>query len=45
VAEVTTAQPPRRCRDAAARKQLIERAHALGVPRDYGRSRGLRIQR
>jgi D-alanyl-D-alanine carboxypeptidase len=45
VAEVAAAQPPRRCRDAAARNELIERAHALGVPRDYGRSRGLRIQR
>jgi len=45
VAEAATAQPPRRCRDAAERNLLIERAHALGVPRDYGRSRGLRIQR
>ena len=45
MAEAATAQPPRRCRDAAERNRLIERAHALGVPRDYGRSRGLRIQR
>lgn len=45
MAEAATAQPPRVCRDAAERSSLIERAHALGVPRDYGRSRGLRIQR
>jgi len=45
VAEGAASQPPRRCRDAGARGELIERAHALGVPRDYGRSRGLRIQR
>jgi D-alanyl-D-alanine carboxypeptidase len=45
VAEAAASQPPRRCRDAAERSSLIERAHALGVPRDYGRSRGLRIQR
>lgn len=45
MAEAAAAQPPRRCRDAADRNELTERAHALGVPRDYGRSRGLRIQR
>lgn len=37
--------PPRRCRDAAERRALLERAFALGVPRDYGRSRQLRAQR
>lgn len=37
--------PPRRCRDAAERRALIERAFALGVPRDYGRTRCLRLQR
>ncbi|HJP98074.1 MAG TPA: M15 family metallopeptidase [Rhodanobacteraceae bacterium] len=36
---------PRRSRDAAECKALIERAFALGVPRDYGRTRGLRLQR
>lgn len=39
------AAPPRRCRDALERHALIERAFALGVPRDYGRVRKLRIQR
>lgn len=37
--------PPRRCRDAAERRGLIERAFALGVPRDYGRVRHLGLQR
>ena len=37
--------PPWRCRDAAERRRLIERAFALGVPRDYGRARHLRMQR
>lgn len=37
--------PPRRCRNAAERDALIERAFALGVPRDYGRVRQLRRQR
>ncbi len=37
--------PPRRCRDAAERRALIERAYTLGVPRDYGRIRHLRLQR
>ncbi|MGH8214836.1 MAG: M15 family metallopeptidase [Rhodanobacteraceae bacterium] len=37
--------PPRRCRDGAERRGLIERAFALGVPRDYGRARRLRLQR
>lgn len=36
---------PRRCRDAAERRALLERAFALGVPRDYGRTRSLRLQR
>lgn len=43
--EPAAANPPRRCRDDAERRALLERAHALGVPRDYGRSRDLRIQR
>lgn len=37
--------PPRRCRDDAERHALLERAFALGVPRDYGRMRQLRLQR
>jgi D-alanyl-D-alanine carboxypeptidase len=37
--------PPRRCRDAGERRALMERAFALGVPRDYGRLRKLRMQR
>lgn len=45
VTEGATADPPRRCSGAAERRALIERAFALGVPRDYGRTRGLRIQR
>jgi D-alanyl-D-alanine carboxypeptidase len=36
---------PQRCRDETDRRALIERAFALGVPRDYGRSRHLRVQR
>lgn len=39
------AEPPRRCRDDAERQALMERAFALGVPRDYGRMRQLRLQR
>lgn len=38
-------QPPRRCANAAERRALIEHAYALGVPRDYGRTRHLRLQR
>jgi D-alanyl-D-alanine carboxypeptidase len=37
--------PPPRCGDSNERRALIERAHALGVPDDYGRARGLRVQR
>jgi D-alanyl-D-alanine carboxypeptidase len=37
--------PPRRCRDAGERDALMERAFALGIPRDYGRVRKLRLQR
>ncbi|MBS0383083.1 MAG: M15 family metallopeptidase [Proteobacteria bacterium] len=37
--------PPRRCRNAAERHALLERAFALGVPRDYGQVRRLRLQR
>lgn len=43
--EPAVANPPLRCHDATERRALIERAHALGVPRDYGRIRDLRIQR
>lgn len=39
------AEPPARCADDVERRALIERAFALGVPRDYGRSRHLRLQR
>lgn len=39
------AGPPRRCRDAAERDALLERAFALGVPRDYGRRHRLHRQR
>lgn len=38
-------EPPPRCRNTAERAALIERAFALGVPRDYGRTRHLRVQR
>lgn len=41
----TGSLPPRRCRDAGERRALMERAFALGVPRDYGRARKLRVQR
>lgn len=41
----TQESPPPRCRDAAARRELIQRACDLGVPRDYGRVRNLRLQR
>ncbi|HWG66890.1 MAG TPA: M15 family metallopeptidase [Rhodanobacteraceae bacterium] len=37
--------PPRHCRDTAERRALMERAFVLGVPRDYGRVRKLRVQR
>jgi D-alanyl-D-alanine carboxypeptidase len=37
--------PPRRCRDTRERSALMERAFALGIPRDYGRARKLRLQR
>jgi D-alanyl-D-alanine carboxypeptidase len=36
---------PQRCRDGAERRAWIERAFALGVPRNYGRTRCLRVQR
>ena len=36
---------PQCCRDAVERRALLERAFALGVPRDYGRNRSLRLQR
>ncbi|TAM92948.1 MAG: D-alanyl-D-alanine carboxypeptidase family protein, partial [Rhodanobacteraceae bacterium] len=39
------ARPPRRCSTAAERNALLARASALGVPRDYGRVRQLRLQR
>lgn len=37
--------PPPRCRDAGERRTLMERAFALGIPRDYGQVRKLRMQR
>jgi zinc D-Ala-D-Ala carboxypeptidase len=37
--------PPARCIDAAQRRALIERAQALGVPRNYARTHRLRLQR
>ena len=39
------ALPPTRCADDAQRRALIERAYALGVPRNYARVRRLRLQR
>lgn len=39
------AASPRRRACAFARRALLERAFALGVPRDYGHARGLRLQR
>lgn len=36
---------PQRCRDADERHALLERAFARGVPRDYCRTRLLRLQR
>lgn len=41
---MTTATPPERC-DTRERAALVAHAHALGVPRDYGRARGLRLVR
>ena len=41
----STNMPPHRCGDAGERRALMERAFALGVPRDYGRARKLRVQR
>lgn len=41
----TAAPPPRRCSTAAERAALLARAFALGVPRDYGSTRHLRLQR
>lgn len=38
------AAAPLRC-DAAQRALALRTAHALGVPRDYGRTRALRLQR
>lgn len=43
--QVGAEPPPRRCRNTVERQALIERAFALGVPRDYGRVRRLRLQR
>lgn len=37
--------PPARCRNAFERHELIERAHALGVPRNYGRMHRARVTR
>lgn len=44
-ARTTAPAPPPRCRDNAERIALIERAHELGVPRDYAHVRSLRLQR
>ena len=41
----STNMPPHRCGDAGERRALMERVFALGVPRDYGRARKLRVQR
>lgn len=37
--------PSRRCRNPAERRALVERAFAFGIPRDYGTTHGLRVQR
>jgi D-alanyl-D-alanine carboxypeptidase len=37
-------EPPARC-DAQQRRAILREAHALGVPIDYGRSRGLAVVR
>ena len=42
---VTSGELPARCVSDAQRRALIERARTLGVPRDYGRARHLRVQR
>jgi D-alanyl-D-alanine carboxypeptidase len=42
---ITSDAPPRCGHDAGERDALMERAFALGVPRDYGRTRHLRVQR
>jgi D-alanyl-D-alanine carboxypeptidase len=36
---------PSPCRDSGERDALMQRAYALGVPRDYGHNRKLRMQR
>jgi D-alanyl-D-alanine carboxypeptidase len=41
----TTPAPPQRCRHDAQRRELVERAHALGIPRDYARMHRMRLQR
>lgn len=41
----SAAVPPKRCDSPEERKALLARAFSLGVPRDYGRKRGLRLQR
>ena len=41
---MTEQSPPPRC-DTAERARVIAAAHALGVPRDYGRRHRLRIMR
>lgn len=37
-------EPPARC-DTRQRREILRQAQALGVTRDYGRTRGLRLQR
>jgi len=41
---MSVGNPPQRCRDDAQRRALIERTYALGVPRNYSRTRRLRLQ-
>ncbi len=41
----SAATPPPRCRNRAEREALLQRARALGIPDDYGRTRKLPLQR
>ena len=43
-ADATVREPPARC-DTTQRRAALAHAHALGVPRDYGRARSLAIVR
>lgn len=42
---IAVSDPPRRCRDDAERRALVERGFARGVPRNYGRTHHLPLQR